>query len=65
MQNCDYVAQRDALIPRAVRHANKAAGANPATSAARDSWNRAFHGKMTELARPLTASQRTAIKGRA
>ena len=67
MQNAEYVAQRDALIPRAVRHANKAAGANPQSSADREIWNRAFHGKMTELARPLTAGQRTrtAIKGRA
>ena len=53
MQNCDYVVQRDALIPRAVAHANKAAGANPASSAGRDAWNRAYHAKMNDLARSL------------
>jgi hypothetical protein len=69
MQNCDYVARRDALIPRAVAHANRAAGSNPQSNTDRDAWNRAFHGKMNDLARPLTtgeAVQRTkAVKGRA
>jgi hypothetical protein len=69
MQNCDYVARRDALIPRAVAHANRAAGTNPLNNDDRDAWNRAFHAKMNDLARPLTtgeAIQRTkAVKGRA
>lgn len=69
MQNCDYVARRDALIPRAVAHANRAAGANPQSNSDRDAWNRAFHTKMNDLARPLTTGeslQRTkAVKGRA
>jgi hypothetical protein len=69
MQNCDYVAQRDALIPAAVRHANKAVGANPQSNTDREAWNRAFHTKMNDLARPLTAGksvQRTrTVKGRA
>jgi hypothetical protein len=67
MQNAEYVVQRNALIPSAVRHANKAAGANPQSNADRDAWNRAFHGKMNDLARPLTSGQRKSavIKGRA
>ena len=67
MQNAEYVVQRNALIPAAVRHANKAAGANPQSNAERDAWNRAFHRKMNNLARPLTSGQRAraVIKGRA
>lgn len=53
MQNYDYVAQRDALIPRAVAHANKTVGANPQSSAGRYAWNRAYHSKMNDLARKL------------
>ena len=67
MQNAEYVVQRNALIPRAVAYANKAAGNNPQSNTDRDAWNRAFHGKMNDLARPLTAGQRTraVTKGRA
>ena len=67
MQNAEYVTQRNALIPSAVAFANKKAGANPQSNADRDTWNRAFHGKMNDLARPLTSGQRTraVIKGRA
>lgn len=67
MQNAEYVAQRDSLIPRAVSHANKAAGSRPQNNADRDAWNRAFHAKMNDLARPLTSGQRAraVIKGRA
>ncbi len=53
MQNCDYAAQRDSLIPRAVAHANRAAGIRPRSRAARASWNRVFHLKMNELARTI------------
>lgn len=53
MQNADYVAQRNALIPRAVAHANKAAGANPQNNAGRDAWNRAYHSKMNDLAQKI------------
>ena len=41
-------------------HANKAAGANPQSNADRDAWNRAFHGKMNDLARPLTSGRSSA-----
>ncbi len=51
MQNAEYVKQRNALIPSAVAFANQKAGANPLTNDDRDAWNRAFHGKMNELAR--------------
>ena len=54
MQNRDYAAQRDTLIPRAVAHANRAAGVNPRSRASRASWNRVFHAKMNELAREIT-----------
>ena len=57
MQNCDYVARRDALIPSAVAHANKAAGANPQSNADRDAWNRAYHSKMNDLARQLASCE--------
>jgi hypothetical protein len=69
MQNCDYVEQRDALIPRAVAHANKIAGSNPQSNEGRDAWNRVYHAKMSDLARPLTSGepeQKTkAVTGRA
>lgn len=58
MQNYDYAAQRDSLIPRAVAHANRAAGIRPRSSAARASWNRAFHLKMNELAREISPRPR-------
>ena len=51
MQNAEYVAQRNALIPSAVAFANKKAGVNPITNAERDAWNRVFHAKMNDLAR--------------
>jgi hypothetical protein len=57
MQNAEYVEQRNALIPSAVAHANRIAGANPQSNADRDVWNRAFHGKMNDLARPLTSGE--------
>ena len=53
MLNADYVAQRDALIPRAVAHANKAAGANPQSNTDRDAWNRAYHSKMNDAFGPF------------
>lgn len=59
MLNADYVAQRDALIPHAVAHANKAAGANPQSNTERDTWNRAFHSKMNDLARTTGVCSRT------
>ena len=67
MQNTEYVAQRNALIPSAVAFANKKAGVNPQSNEDRDAWNRVFHAKMNDLARPLTSNQRTraVIKGRA
>jgi hypothetical protein len=69
MQNSEYVEQRDALIPRAEAHANRIVGANPQSNADRDVWNRAFHGKMNDLARPLTSGETgqraRAVKGRA
>ena len=67
MQNAEYVAQRNALIPSAVAFANRKAGKNPQSNEDRDAWNRAFHGKMNDLAQPLTSGQRTraVIKGRA
>lgn len=67
MQNAEYVAQRNALIPSAVAFANKKAGANPQSNEDRDAWNRVYHAKMNDLARPLTSNQRTraVIKGRA
>ena len=67
MQNAEYVAQRNSLIPSAVAFANKKAGSNPQSNEDRDAWNRVFHAKMNDLARPLTSNQRTraVIKGRA
>ena len=67
MQNAEYVAQRNALIPSAVAFANKKAGVNPQSNEDRDAWNRVFHAKMNDLARPLTSDQRmrAVIKGRA
>ena len=66
MQNAEYVAMRNALIPSAVAFANKNAGVNPQSDEDRDAWNRAFHSRMNELARPLTSSQTTrAVTGRA
>ena len=56
MQNAEYVAQRNALIPSAVAFANKAAGANPVTNPERDAWNRAYHAKMDELAKTIVNS---------
>jgi len=53
MQNAEYVSQRNALIPSAVAHANKEAGANPQSNLDRDAWNRAFHCKMNDLARTI------------
>jgi hypothetical protein len=58
MQNCDYVARRDALIPAAVAHANRAAGANPLNNDDRDAWNRAYHSKMNQLAQTLSVCSR-------
>ena len=57
MQNAEYVSQRNALIPSAVAHANRIAGANPQSNDDRDTWNRAFHGKMNDLARTITAHE--------
>ncbi len=51
MQNTEYVAQRNALIPAAVAFANKKAGKYPQSNDERDAWNRAYHGKMNDLAR--------------
>ena len=67
MQNAEYVAQRNALIPSAVAFANKKAGVNPQSNEDRDAWNRAYHSKMNDLARPLTSGQTTSavIRGRA
>ncbi len=69
MQNAEYVAMRNALIPSATAHANRVAGANPLSNEDKDAWNRAFHGKMNDLARPLTTGvwgQRGGtVKGRA
>ncbi len=67
MQNAEYVAQRNALIPSAVAFANKKAGVNPQSNNDRDAWNRVYHAKMNDLARTLTSPQRTraVIKGRA
>ena len=67
MQNAEYVAQRNALIPSAVAFANKKAGNNPQSNEDRDAWNRVFHAKMNDLARLLTSNERTraVIKGRA
>ena len=67
MQNAEYVAQRNALIPSAVAFANKKAGGNPQSNADRDVWNRVYHAKMNDLARPLTSDHitRAVIKGRA
>ncbi len=39
--------------------ANKKAGANPQSNADRDAWNRAFHGKMNDLARTTGVCSRT------
>jgi len=66
MQNTEYVAQRNALIPSAVAFANKKAGANPQSNAGREAWNKAFHAKMDELSRSLTGrSMKECIAGRA
>jgi len=67
MQNAEYVTQRNLLIPSAVAFANKKAGKYPQSNDERDAWNRAYHGKMNDLARPLTSGQRAraVIKGRA
>ncbi len=67
MQNAEYGAMRNALIPSAVAFANKKAGVNPQSNEDRDAWNRAYHSKMNDLARPLTSSQttRAVITGRA
>jgi len=59
MQNTEYVAQRNALIPSAVAFANKKAGKNPQSNDDRDAWNRAFHGKMNDLVRTTGVCSRT------
>ncbi len=51
MQNAEYVKQRNALIPSAVAFANQKAGDNPQSNEDRETWNRAFHSKMNDLAR--------------
>ncbi len=67
MQNADYVQQRNGLIPAAVNYANRIAGINPVSNAERDLWNRAFHGKMNDLARVFIPGEEKArtIRGRA
>jgi hypothetical protein len=47
-----YEAQRNRLIPQAVKVANDKWGAKPKLEAV-DKWNFCFHKKMTELARGL------------
>jgi len=57
--NTEYVIKRDALIPAAMKYANKLCGVkcknreSPEAWAAK--WNFAYHQKMNELARPLLA----------
>jgi hypothetical protein len=58
MQNAEYVAQRNALIPSAVAFANRKAGKNPQNNDDRDAWNRAYHSKMNELAQTLSVCSR-------
>ena len=58
MQNAEYVAQRNALIPSAVAFANKKAGKNPQNNDDRDAWNKAFHTKMNDLARSISVGSR-------
>ena len=58
MQNAEYVKQRNALIPSAVAFANKKAGKNPQSNDERDAWNRAYHGKMNDLARTISVGSR-------
>ena len=58
MQNAEYVAQRNALIPSAVAFANKKAGKNPQNNDGRDAWNKAFHTKMNDLARSISVGSR-------
>lgn len=54
----EYEKQRDALIPKAVKHANAVCGIVPGkgrtgnqTFDISTKWNRAYFGKMDELAR--------------
>jgi hypothetical protein len=58
MQNAEYVAQRNALIPSAVAFANRKAGKNPQGNDGRAAWNRAYHSKMNELAQTLSVCSR-------
>lgn len=52
MTNKDYELKRDALIPKAVKHANKKHGrkanGDPTTWAWQ--WNKTYHEKMNKLA---------------
>lgn len=64
MQNAEYVAQRNALIPSAVAFANRKAGANPQSNENRDAWNKAFHAKMNDLARSIPLSNPEGIPAR-
>ena len=57
-QLTNYEAERNLLIPKAERYADAVAGKEPAKTSKHyrewaDSWNMAYHEKMSELAREL------------